>query len=267
MELIRINNELFFAKNIRQDGRKFMEHRDLLANLNPIDTADTSIIIKLGNTTVLCGIKFLIDNQTTTEDLLELRIVPNCLEEEQPDGLEICSKLEHFIRDSKLIDYKTLEYTNSDGEKRFFTISIELDCLNNDGNIFDAFLVALLGALNMCKVPSIHKIIKDNNSSVQSMEVDEDKSIQLAILKYPVSVTFVMIRPKVILLDPTRDEENLANSKLKVVFNAIDGKVMLIEKTGGFPLDDSVLVKLILSAKAWATMFYNTSPIFHPEAV
>lgn len=263
MDLIRINNEHFFAKNTRQDGRKFMEHRDLLANLNPIETADSSVIIKLGNTTVLCGIKFLVDNQTTTDDLLELRIVPNCLEEEQPDGSEICSKLENFIRDSKLIDYQSLEYTNYDGEKRFFTLSIELDCLNNDGNIFDAFLVALLGAINLCKVPSIQKVIKDG----KSMDVDEDRSIPLPILKYPVSVTFVVIKEKVILLDPTRDEENLANGKLKVVFNAIDGKVMLIEKSGGFSLDDSVLVKLILSAKAWATMFYSTSQIFHPEAV
>lgn len=47
----------YINHNIRPDGRKFDKFRPIRINVNSIGTADGSAIVKLGNTTVVCGIK------------------------------------------------------------------------------------------------------------------------------------------------------------------------------------------------------------------
>lgn len=47
----------YIAHNIRPDGREFESFRPIRINVKSIGTADGSSIVKLGNTTVICGIK------------------------------------------------------------------------------------------------------------------------------------------------------------------------------------------------------------------
>lgn len=52
----------YIAHNIRPDGREFEAFRPIRINVKSIGTADGSSIVKLGNTTVICGIKAVISN-------------------------------------------------------------------------------------------------------------------------------------------------------------------------------------------------------------
>lgn len=47
----------YLSNNIRPDGRNFTKFRSIALNVDSISTADGSAIVKLGNTTVVCGIK------------------------------------------------------------------------------------------------------------------------------------------------------------------------------------------------------------------
>lgn len=47
----------YIAHEIRPDGREFEAFRPIRINVKSIGTADGSAIVKLGNTTVICGIK------------------------------------------------------------------------------------------------------------------------------------------------------------------------------------------------------------------
>lgn len=47
----------YLAHSIRPDGREFDAFRPIRINVKSIHTADGSAIVKLGNTTVVCGIK------------------------------------------------------------------------------------------------------------------------------------------------------------------------------------------------------------------
>lgn len=47
----------YIAHEIRPDGREFEAFRPIRINAKSIGTADGSAIVKLGNTTVICGIK------------------------------------------------------------------------------------------------------------------------------------------------------------------------------------------------------------------
>nr|XP_021586168.1 exosome complex component RRP43 isoform X1 [Ictidomys tridecemlineatus] len=47
----------FLKENCRPDGRELGEFRTTTVNIGSISTADGSALVKLGNTTVVCGVK------------------------------------------------------------------------------------------------------------------------------------------------------------------------------------------------------------------
>lgn len=47
----------YLSHGVRPDGRGFDKFRPIILNLGSIDTADGSAIAKIGQTTVVCGIK------------------------------------------------------------------------------------------------------------------------------------------------------------------------------------------------------------------
>lgn len=49
----------YILRNIRPDGRRFRDHRNIKLNVNSITAADASAVVKCGNTTVICGIKLV----------------------------------------------------------------------------------------------------------------------------------------------------------------------------------------------------------------
>lgn len=52
----------YLSHGIRPDGRGFDKFRPIILNLGSIDTADGSAIAKVGQTTVVCGIKAVSNN-------------------------------------------------------------------------------------------------------------------------------------------------------------------------------------------------------------
>jgi exosome complex component RRP43 len=49
--------ERFLAEQIRPDGREAAEWRDLFVHVGSISTADGSALVRLGETTIVCGVK------------------------------------------------------------------------------------------------------------------------------------------------------------------------------------------------------------------
>jgi exosome complex component RRP43 len=49
--------ERFLADKFRPDGREASEWRDLFVHLGSISTADGSALVRLGETTIVCGVK------------------------------------------------------------------------------------------------------------------------------------------------------------------------------------------------------------------
>lgn len=48
--------------DLRPDGRDLRKFRPVVINVDSIGTADGSAIVKIGNTTVVCGIKVVCSN-------------------------------------------------------------------------------------------------------------------------------------------------------------------------------------------------------------
>jgi exosome complex RNA-binding protein Rrp42 (RNase PH superfamily) len=47
----------YLEKSIRSDGRELLEFRPTIINVDSISKADGSALVKIGSTTVICGIK------------------------------------------------------------------------------------------------------------------------------------------------------------------------------------------------------------------
>ena len=49
--------ERFLAEQVRPDGREAEEWRDIFVHVGSISTADGSAVVRLGETTIVCGVK------------------------------------------------------------------------------------------------------------------------------------------------------------------------------------------------------------------
>lgn len=49
----------YISRDVRSDGRKFDEQRNIKLNVNSLKTAEASAVVKCGNTTVVCGVQLV----------------------------------------------------------------------------------------------------------------------------------------------------------------------------------------------------------------
>lgn len=69
--------ERFLAEQVRPDGRQPSDSRHLFLTVGSISTADGSALVRLGHTTIVCGIKAEIaepDLERPTEGFLGLHL-------------------------------------------------------------------------------------------------------------------------------------------------------------------------------------------------
>ncbi|NWI01864.1 EXOS8 protein, partial [Tichodroma muraria] len=148
----------FLKENCRPDGRELGEFRTTTVNIGKclcsITTADGSALVKLGNTTVICGVKAELA-APAVDSVNKGYIVPNvelpslCAERFRsgPPGEE-AQAASQFIADvienSQMILKEDLCIASG---KLAWVLYCDIICLDYDGNLLDASVFALLAAL------------------------------------------------------------------------------------------------------------------------
>ncbi|KAL4230480.1 Exosome complex component RRP43 [Mactra antiquata] len=226
----------FIEKDVRPDERTLEEFRPTVLNIGCVTTAEGSALVKLGNTTVMCGIKAEIASPKT-EEPKKGYIVPNVelgplcsiLFRPGPPG-DQAQRLSQFTNDvithSCCINKEDLCIVPG---KYVWVLYCDMVCLNYDGNISDACVLALLAALKNTSLP---KVVWDEDT--ETIETDHNTTTQLNIICEPVSSTFSIFDNEVLLVDPTVEEESLSTGEVTIV--TIDDKICMIRKPGGSPL-------------------------------
>ncbi len=199
-----------FALGKRDDDRDPMTYRDIKLTLNEIPNAEGSAIVEIGNTKVLTGVKVDLSepmsdtpndgNMTTSAELLPMADDNYDVGPPTPFGVELARVVDRAIRAAGVIDTEKLFIE----EGKVWGVFVDMYILNNDGNLFDAGLLASVAALLSCKVP------KYENETV----------IREAMGKLPTknittSCTFAKFADN-LLLDPTANEEALAESRVTI---------------------------------------------------
>ncbi|KAK5918064.1 hypothetical protein CgunFtcFv8_002863 [Champsocephalus gunnari] len=224
----------FLKENCRPDGRELSEFRTTTLNIGSISTADGSALVKVGNTTVMCGIKVELTNPLV-EAPGKGFIVPNvdlpplCSSRFRPGPPgEQAQAASQFIADviesSEVIQTEDLCIERG---KLCWVLYCDMMCVDYDGNVLDACIIALLAALKNTKLPEV-TINKDTGSTRTSFCVFDDS---------------------ILIVDPTAEEEGLSTSHLTVVTDEKE-RLCVVHKPGGTPLSAEKLQECIGRATA-----------------
>lgn len=220
------------AKNVRYDGRKLNEYRQVSINYDISKSAEGSASVKIGDTELLVGVKLAIETpypDTPDKGNLmvnaELRPLSNPKFEPGPPGdqaVELARVVDRGIREAKAIDVKKLCIKS--GEK-VWSVMIDICTLNDNGNLLDAAALGAIAALKNTRFPKESAGIIDYSAKTEQ---------ELPIVTEPVAVTVFKIGDK-FLVDPLPDEEALVDARLTVAITQ-KNEVCALQKGGITPL-------------------------------
>ncbi|XP_055936226.1 uncharacterized protein LOC129965947 [Argiope bruennichi] len=202
--------------DLRPGGRSLTNFRSVLINTGSIGTACGSALVKLDDTSVLCGIKaeltnplsnepdkgFFVPNVTLTS-ICSNRYVPGPPTEQAQVYSQIIMDL---WKNSPFVDPTDLCIAPN---KLSWCLFAEMVCLSSDGNVLDACILALMAALRNTKLPEV--VVNEETNSIEVTE----KLFDLKINYFVFSATYAVLE-KSCVADPSSEEESLAKSCITV---------------------------------------------------
>lgn len=228
----------FLEKEIRPDDRELGEFRPTVLNVGCVSTAEGSSLVKLGNTTIICGIKAEItepraDRPTEGYIVPNVELSPLCSPHFRPgpptEQAQVLSQnLLDFIENTQCVKMDSLCIQSG---KLVWVLYIDLICLDYDGNVMDASTLALVSALKNTSLPLV--TVDEETGDVKTTM---SSHTSLPVTSCPVSTTFIVFDNTVLLVDPTREEELLATGAITIVTEGEE--LCSIYKPGGTPLTD-----------------------------
>ncbi len=230
-DLMRAHVYRMAQKGERVDGRALDEPRKLIVERSFVKTAEGSARVKLGNSDVLVGIKMSVgepypDTPNTGVLSTSVEMVPLASPTfeagpPRPEAIELARVVDRGIRESKMVNTERLCITP---KEKVWIMFIDIHVLDYDGNLFDASSYGAVAALAGTTVPAKAAGLGDD--------------FPLPVEHWPVSVTFAKIK-EVILVDPSLDEERMADARLTVTTDE-NGAIRAMQKglSGSFSYDE-----------------------------
>mmetsp|Transcript_3223 Transcript_3223/g.7869 ORF Transcript_3223/g.7869 Transcript_3223/m.7869 type:complete len:297 (-) Transcript_3223:521-1411(-) len=214
----------FLEEEVRPDGRDLLGFRRCTVSLGEIGTADGSAIARLGDTTVVAGIKaelanppvdtpgsgWLVPNVTLTR-MCSPTVRPG------PPGVE-AQALSACLNETLdgCIDLTQLCLARG---KLAWVIHLTVTVLNEDGNLTDACMLAAVAALRDLRLPRLTPIGPEDNALPT---VVAEKAVAVELTGPPVAVSFARCNGQM-LADATSFEETLAVQTVTFVHRGATG--------------------------------------------
>ncbi|HKS59532.1 MAG TPA: exosome complex protein Rrp42 [Thermoplasmata archaeon] len=220
----------------RLDGRSVDQYRPVSVEPGFVSTADGSALARIGDTSVLCGIKLEPGKPfpdtpnagvlTTNAELVPLSSPTFEPGPPQPRAIEVSRVVDRAIRAAETIDLTELCVTPAE---KCWTCYVDVHVLDHAGNLIDAGMLAALTALSHATLPAKRFGIA---------EADRP----LPVNHRPVETTFARLGDTIVV-DPSFDEERAAQGRLTVATDEA-GNVVAMQKglIGAFHPDEVVEV-------------------------
>ena len=215
----------------RIDSRQFSQYRNITIETNAVTSAEGSSRVRIGNTEVLAGIKMepgtpFSDTPDAGVLMVGAELVPLASPEFEPgppgeEAVELSRVVDRAIRESKCVDFNKL--CIKEGEK-VWMMFVDIDVLNDDGNLFDACGIAAISALLNSTIPEL-----DSEGKIISGKKGSEK---IPIKGIPLSTTIVKINGK-LMVDPNSAETRAMDARLTVGTADKDGKTVLCSMQKG----------------------------------
>ncbi|KAJ3016494.1 UNVERIFIED_CONTAM: hypothetical protein HDU68_012177 [Siphonaria sp. JEL0065] len=251
----------FLGKGVRPDGREgLMSWRTPSIHRGSIATCNGSALIRMGGTTVLCGVKAEVavpdTNHPTTGYLVpNVEFPPLAGSQFKPTApgeftQSISELIYRIVKGNNIIN---LESLCIEPGKAVWTLHVDIVFLNYEGNPIDSALLALTSALTDTRLPKVS--YSEVEGTVRAVTSISDRSIALELTRIPFAATFGIFEgtatedngkagAKSAMADPTEEEESVLLSTLTIVVDGLSQDLM--GTFGGqVPLDlmDSCIVQ------------------------
>ena len=266
-------HELFLSKQTRADGRQLMQFRDADISMNPVETADGSCCVRFGNSCVMCGSKLLIqapDAAHPDQGLLDVsvKLPPNSLykykwnKDAYADEEQVMeSQIRKLLLSSECLDLSQLVIESASD---VWQLSLEVICLDFDGNIMDVAVAAVIGCLMCTQVPLV---LPDKRPDGLFTFTGDKKA--LALKRYPLSSTYAIMgapaagaddghHALVVLADATVEEDMLSSGSVSITTSIPDKNIVRLHKDGGLPMEHQLLFDLMSDAEKRAELLHRT---------
>ncbi|KXZ47061.1 hypothetical protein GPECTOR_38g298 [Gonium pectorale] len=250
----------FLAEGVRPDGRPLGRARAVTIGAGAITSADGSALVKVGRTTVLAGVRLEIarPDETAPGDgqlLINVELAPFSSADyrpgRQPEHVSaIAEKLASALLSGDAVQLKSLCIAEG---KAAWRATLDVYVLDADGCVLDAALLAALAALRNTRIPAVrntregHYVPARGGGGGEAGLVPSSPTA-VDITRMPLGLTCCLYREH-ILVDPTADEERLAECGVSVVLDQ-HGRLQGLYKAGGKVLADvAMLVKCTEAAR------------------
>jgi len=261
MNLPNINKKRIIEllkENKRLDTRTNFDFRDIEIETGISNKAEGSARVRIGKTEVIAGVKMATqepypdhEDEGTMSTSMEFSPISGARYENGPpkiDAIEVARVVDRGLRESGFIDWKKL--CIKEGEK-VWSISIDIYCINDDGNVIDASALAALVALKTSKFP-----VYDEESGTIKFGEFTDTPLPLEDNDL-LSITFYKIGDSLIL-DPNRDEEDASEARITLALASYKKDIIIsaMQKGGIKSITADELISLVDQAeKSYSDLF------------
>jgi len=218
-------------KGERLDGRAFNEYREIEVEVNVVPAkAEGSALVKLGDTTVVAGVKVLVGepyphspDEGVTMVTAEMSPIASPLFELGPpkeDAIELARVVDRGVRESETVDAKKLCIVEG---KKVYMVFADVYPMEYDGNLIDASSIAVNAALLTTKYPEM--TIEDGKL------VETGELLSLPIKNVAIESTVAKI-DQILILDTILKEEFVQDCRLTMAIDR-DNNFTAMQKGGG----------------------------------
>ncbi|KAK7060869.1 hypothetical protein VNI00_000602 [Paramarasmius palmivorus] len=242
----RVYLERFLAERVRPDGRAGDEWRDIDINVGSISTANGSALVRMGNTTIVCGVKAEIA-EPELDRPNDGFLVPNidlpaiCSSKFKPGPpSEEAQVLSERLNDV-LVELVALSSSNIvprsslciEPSKSVWTLYVDATCINYDGNAFDAALLAMVSALRNTTLPeaTYDEITGRTICYRPDSKAHPGRKLKVDDSRLPIGLSFGIFDGSHILADPTSFEEPLLDTTVSIVLDS-KGQLSSVNQIG-----------------------------------
>ncbi|MFH1585683.1 MAG: exosome complex protein Rrp42 [archaeon] len=218
----------YLAQGKRFDARDLSQFREIVIETGISKNAEGSARVKIGETEVLVGVKMNVGepypdspdkgNMMVTAELLPLSSPRFESGPPKFPAIELGRVTDRGIRESKFIQFDKLCIKK--GEK-VWTVFIDVYSINDDGNLLDAANIGAIAALKDAKIPKYdEKLEKVLFGELTNKPLPLSKDIPLSATVYKIGDSLV--------IDPTREEEDL--TKTRITVGSSNGTISSMQK-------------------------------------
>jgi len=232
----------------RFDGRGCFDFRDIKVEVGISKNAEGSVSVKMGKTEVLVGVKMGVGTPYTDHEaegtlMTAVELLPLSYSEydygaPKIEAIEPARIIDRGIRESGFIDFKGLCIKE---KEKVWNIFLDVDVINDDGNVIDAGALGGVIALLTAKFPEY-----DEETSTINYGHFTNKKLPLAPDKMPLTMTFRKLAGA-IFIDPNKEEELSAESRLTIEVSKPEKEEVInaMQKGGEWPLTTDEISSMI----------------------